>query len=40
MLQFEQELQQQRNTKLENLKERPLQDQIMTTQKKEGDYNR
>ena len=40
ILQFEQELQQQRNTKLENLKERPLQDQIMTTQKKEGDYNR
>ena len=33
-LQFEQELQQQRNTKLENSKERPLQDQIMTKQKK------
>ena len=34
VLQFEQELQQQRNTKLENSKERPLQDQIMTKQKK------
>ena len=34
ILQFEQELQQQRNTKLENSKERPLQDQIMTKQKK------
>ena len=33
-LQFEQELQQQRNTKLENSKERPLQDQIMIKQKK------
>ena len=34
ILQFEQELLQQRNTKLENSKERPLQDQIMTKQKK------
>ena len=34
VLQFEQELQQQRNTKLENSKGRPLQDQIMTKQKK------
>ena len=34
ILQFEQELQQQNNTKLENSKERPLQDQIMTKQKK------
>ena len=30
ILQFEQELQQQRNTKLENSKERLLQDQIIT----------
>ena len=34
ILQFEQELQQQRNNKLENSKERPLQDQIMKKQKK------
>ena len=34
ILQFEQELQQQRNTRPENLKGRPLQDQIMTNQKK------
>ena len=34
ILQFEQELQQQRNTKLENWKKRPLQGQIMTKQKK------
>ena len=34
ILQFQQELQQQRNTKLENLKERLLQNQIMTQQKK------
>ena len=41
ILQFEQELQQQRNNKLENSKGRQLQDQIMTKIKeKEGDYNR
>ena len=34
ILQFEQELRQQRNTKQENSKGRPLQDQIMTKQKK------
>ena len=34
ILPFEQELQQQRNTKLENSKGRPLQDQIMANQKK------
>ena len=34
ILHFEQELKQQRNTKVENSKERPLQDQIMTKQKK------
>ena len=34
ILQFAQELQQQRNTKPENSKERPLQHQIMTKQKK------
>ena len=34
ILQFEQELQQQRNTKPENSKERPLRDQIMKKQKK------
>ena len=34
ILQFEQELQQQRNAKLENSKERPLQDQIMTKREK------
>ena len=34
ILQFEQELQQQRNNKLKNSKERPLQDQIITNQRK------
>ena len=34
ILQSEQELRQQRNTKLENSKERPLQHEIMTKQKK------
>ena len=34
ILQFKQELEQKRNTKVENSKERPLQDQIMTKQKK------
>ena len=34
ILQFEQELRQERNTKQENSKERPLQDEIMTKQKK------
>ena len=41
ILQFEQELRQQRNTNQENSKGRPLHDQILTkTKEKEGDYNR